>query len=57
MELQQDSFYKSLNPEESAQAFRNEYDFDSPNSLDFDELVERLRDLKQGCVIPIPLFP
>ncbi|CAZ80754.1 unnamed protein product [Tuber melanosporum] len=48
--LSMDSFYKPLNPEQSAQAFRNEYDFDSPNSIDFDILVERLGDLKQGCV-------
>lgn len=26
----QDSFYKSLDPESSRRAFRNEYDFDSP---------------------------
>ncbi|PWW76519.1 PRK-domain-containing protein [Tuber magnatum] len=48
--LSMDSFYRPLSPEDSAQAFRNEYDFDSPSSIDFDTLVERLRDLKQGCV-------
>ncbi len=44
----QDSFYKSLNPEQSEKAFENEYDFDSPNAIDFDVLVDRLKDLKQG---------
>lgn len=29
----------------------NEYDFDSPHAIDFDNLVERLRDLKHGCVL------
>jgi uridine kinase len=44
----QDSFYKPLTPEESAAAFRNEYDFDSPEAIDFDILVERLKDIKNG---------
>ena len=29
-------------------AFRNEFDFDSPKAIDFDNLVERLRELKHG---------
>jgi len=37
-----------LTPEQSAKAFKNEYDFDSPKAIDFDVLVDRLRDLKQG---------
>lgn len=44
----QDSFYKSLTPEQNALAHANEYDLDSPSSIDFDLLVEKLRDLKQG---------
>jgi uridine kinase len=43
-----DSFYKSLDEEASRKAFRNEYDFDAPDAIDFDVLVERLRDLKAG---------
>ncbi len=31
-------------------AHLNEYDFDSPSSIDFDILVERLSDLKAGYV-------
>ena len=45
-----DSFYKPLSPEQSESAFRNEYDFDSPDAIDFDVLVERLRDIKDGFV-------
>lgn len=46
--MQQDSFYKPLTPEQSKAAFRNEFDFDSPEAIDFDVLVDRLRDIKQG---------
>lgn len=45
---QKDHFYKSLTPEQNAIAHRDEYDFDSPDAIDFDVLVEILRDLKQG---------
>jgi len=44
----QDSFYKVLTPEQHALAAKNEYDFDSPSSIDYDVLVERLEDLKAG---------
>lgn len=46
--LSMDSFYKPLTPQESAAAFKNEYDFDAPEAIDFDVLVERLRDIKSG---------
>ena len=39
-----------MTPEQSAKAFRNEYDFDSPDAIDFDALVLSLQDLKAGCV-------
>ena len=48
--LSMDSFYKPLTPEESAAAFRCEYDFDAPEAIDFDVLVDRLRDIKSGYV-------
>jgi uridine kinase len=48
--LSQDSFYKTLDAEGSKRAFNNEYDFDSPDAIDFDVLVDRLRDLKAGYV-------
>lgn len=54
--LSMDSFYKSLTPEQSATAFRNEYDFDSPNAIDFDILVDRLRDIKEGKKAEIPVY-
>lgn len=44
----QDSYYKTLTPEQHEKAHRNEYDFDCPEALDFDALVQTLRDLKRG---------
>lgn len=46
--LSMDSFYKPLTPEQSQAAFANNYDFDSPEAIDFDMLVEKLRDIKAG---------
>lgn len=46
--LSMDSFYRPLTPEQSQQAFRNEYDFDSPDAIDFDTLVAKLKDIKEG---------
>lgn len=49
--MSMDSFYKPLAPDESAAAFRNEYDFDAPAAIDFDVLVDKLREIKAGYVI------
>ncbi|KAI1004088.1 Uridine-cytidine kinase-like 1 [Podosphaera aphanis] len=54
--LPMDSFYKTLDKESSKKAFQNEYDFDSPDAIDFDILVERLRDLKAGKRAEIPIY-
>ena len=43
-----DSFYKPLTHEQSAAAFQNEFDFDAPEAIDFDLLVDKLRDIKAG---------
>lgn len=51
-----DSFYKSLTSEQNTLAHRNEYDLDSPGSIDFDLLVEKLNDLKQGKRTDIPIY-
>ena len=48
MVLSMDSFYKPLSSEQSALAHRNEYDFDAPDAIDFDMLVEKLHDVKAG---------
>ncbi|KAI9857145.1 MAG: Uridine kinase [Vezdaea acicularis] len=54
--LSMDAFYKPLNKEEHELAHRNEYDFDSPNAIDFDTLVSNIRDLKQGKRAEIPIY-
>ncbi|KAE9371486.1 uridine kinase [Stipitochalara longipes BDJ] len=54
--LSMDSFYKTLDAEGSKRAFNNEYDFDSPDAIDFDVLVDRLRDLKAGRRAEIPIY-
>jgi len=54
--LSSDSYYKPLTPEESKAAFRNEYDFDAPSAIDFDLLVDHLRDIKSGKKVDIPVY-
>lgn len=54
--IKQDSFYKILTPEDHMLAHKNEHDFDSPDAIDFDLLVQCLRDLKQGSVLRAPLL-
>ena len=49
--LSMDSFYKTLDVESHRLAFQNEYDFDAPNAIDFDALVNRLQELKAGSVV------
>lgn len=44
----QDAFYRSLNPAQIELATKSEYDFDSPQAIDFDSIVETLQALKQG---------
>ena len=42
-----DNFYQPLTLEQSKLAFANNYDFDCPDSLDFDLLVETIGNLKK----------
>ena len=46
--MSMDSFYKVLTPDQSRKAFLNEYDFDAPDAIDFENLVNRLGELKEG---------
>ncbi|KAL4943904.1 hypothetical protein BDV06DRAFT_210663 [Aspergillus oleicola] len=54
--LVMDSFYKTLTPEQHVKAHANQFDFDSPDSIDFDALVQCLRDLKKGKKVDIPVY-
>lgn len=51
-----DSFYNVLTRQQSEAAFRSEYDFDHPDSLDWDLLFEVLKDLKSGKRVDIPIY-
>ena len=51
-----DSFYQTLTPEQNALAHKNEWDLDSPESIDFDLLVDCLRSLKSGKRTDIPVY-
>lgn len=54
--LSLDNFYRPLNEEQKQQAFRNEYDFDKPTSLDLDLLYRCVRSLKEGRRTEIPIY-
>ncbi|KAI1261065.1 uridine kinase [Xylariaceae sp. FL1019] len=54
--LSMDSYYKPLDAESSKKAFLNEYDFDSPEAIDFDALLDNLKDLKAGKRADIPVY-
>lgn len=51
-----DNFYKPLTKEESIKAFNNEWDFDTPKSLDLDLLYEKAKSLKRGEKTEIPVY-
>ncbi|ORY74045.1 uridine kinase family-domain-containing protein [Leucosporidium creatinivorum] len=54
--ISQDNFYNSLSPDQSAAAFRNEHDFDSPQSFDYDKLRQVIVDLKACKSVQIPNY-
>jgi uridine kinase len=37
-----------LTAQQSIKAFNNEFDFDAPDAMDFDMLVQNLKDIKEG---------
>lgn len=51
-----DSFYKDLNDEELELAHKNDYDFDSPHSYDYDMLLETITKLKEGKKVDVPIY-
>lgn len=51
-----DNFYNPLTPEELKRAFANNFDFDTPDSMDIDLVVEKLTSLKQGKKTEIPVY-
>ncbi|KAK9472289.1 uridine kinase family-domain-containing protein [Dipodascopsis tothii] len=51
-----DNFYRPLTWEQRQLAFKSEYDFDAPEALDFDLLVDCMQKLKEGKKTEIPLY-
>jgi uridine kinase len=45
-----------LAAEESKRAFQNEFDFDAPSAWDWDLMVEKLKELKEGRKVEIPQY-
>ncbi|CAG8571845.1 6686_t:CDS:10, partial [Ambispora leptoticha] len=54
--LSMDSFYKPLTPEQKIAAYKNDHNFDHPNSFDYDLLLETLQNLKEGRRVEIPMY-
>lgn len=54
--LLSDNFYKALNEEESARAHASNYDFDHPDAVDMDLLVEKLTSLKEGKKTEVQVY-
>lgn len=52
--LSQDSYYKENN--NLSYKERTEINFDHPSAIDFDLLIEHVRDLKQGLTIEQPVY-
>lgn len=51
-----DNFYKPLSAEESRQAHACNFDFDTPDAIDLDLIVDTIRSLKQGKKTEIPVY-
>lgn len=54
--VSQDSFYKSLGPEDKALADRSEYNFDHPDAFDYELFEETVRRLSEGKSAQIPVY-
>ncbi|UJH67881.1 uridine kinase [Allomuricauda sp. SCSIO 65647] len=52
--ISQDSYYKDLS--HLTKEERGQVNFDHPNSIDFDLLIEHLTALKKGNVVEIPVY-
>lgn len=54
--VSQDAFYRPLTKEEVEQAFLQNFDFDHPNAIDQDLLVQCIKDLKASRAVQIPVY-
>jgi uridine kinase len=54
--LSLDSFYKSLTQDQIDAAYKNDHDFDSPASFDFDLVLKVLQGLKNSERVNVPIY-
>lgn len=54
--LSQDAFYRPLNEEQIQQAFEQNFDFDHPNAIDQELLVQCVKDLKASRAVQVPIY-
>ncbi|XP_054165255.1 uridine-cytidine kinase-like isoform X2 [Oppia nitens] len=52
----QDSFYRELSPDERAQAFRGNFDFDHPSAFDEHLMLNTLKDVLYGKTVNISQY-
>ena len=51
--ISQDSFYRSLSPEERALAFKGNFDFDHPSAFDEKLMLSTLKDILEGKTVRV----
>ncbi|KAG7884267.1 hypothetical protein KL938_002139 [Ogataea parapolymorpha] len=54
--LSMDNFYKPLTPEQRELAYRNEYDFDTPEAYDLEAFYNCIISLKEGKKTQVPVY-
>ena len=54
--ITQDSFYKELSAEDSLKAKKGKYNFDHPDALDFDLLLDTLQAILCGKKCQVPVY-
>lgn len=54
--LSMDNFYRPLSEDQRKLAFASNWDFDSPEAIDFDQVVEVLQSIKQGRKTDVPVY-
>ncbi|KAI1290111.1 Uridine-cytidine kinase 2-B [Halotydeus destructor] len=54
--ISQDSFYRELDEQERAEAFRGNYDFDHPDALDNELMISALMDILHGKEVKLPVY-
>ncbi|XP_045694474.1 uridine-cytidine kinase 2 isoform X1 [Phyllostomus hastatus] len=54
--VSQDSFYRVLTSEQKAKALRGQFNFDHPDALDNELILQTLRDIAEGKTVQIPVY-